>query len=169
MPTTLLPRLIAALATLLLLGLGLTTYTQPNHGGGAYGDLHDLITRTLGDGGPSLPGPPATLPIRVDSSLSPRGDAVPDSFEPDRAPDWIVRAARRDPASLRAWLGGPVLATATVHGDTVQTTLWRLTRDRSCPLVSRLRATSIGRRLGTTRFVSLHADCPALPDGGAGH
>jgi hypothetical protein len=164
MPTTLLPRLLAVLATIVLLGVGLTTYTLPNHGGAAYGDLHDLITRALGEREPRLPGPPGTLPITTDATLPPMTGAAPDSLEGNPTPDWIVRAVEQDPAQLRAWLGSAVLATATVHGDTVQTTLWRLTLQRSCPLVSRMRATSIGRGMGMPRIVSLRADCPVIPD-----
>jgi hypothetical protein len=57
-----------------------------------------------------------------------------------------------------------VLATATVHGDTVQTTLWRLTLRGGCPLVSRMHATSVGRGMGETEIVALDADCPTMAD-----
>jgi len=163
MAATLFPKLIAVLATLLLLGIGLTTYTQPNHGGGAYGELHDLISRALGDRGPPLPGPPGTLPIEaVDSAQTPKRQRTAGSVDTGQPATWISRAIDRDSAALRDWLGPLVLATATVHGDTVQTTLWRMTLRAGCPLISRMRATSVGRATGETEIVALRADCPAL-------
>ena len=165
MPATLLPKLLALLATLLLIGLGLTTYTLPNHAGGAYGDLRDLIGHMLGDRGPPLPGASGALPIApVDSGFAPLASAQDAQAVAPREPEeWVARAARVDSAALRDWLGDAVLATATVHGDTVRTTLWRLTLRHSCPLLSRMHAVSIGRTMGDTRIVSLSADCPPIP------
>jgi hypothetical protein len=68
----------------------------------------------------------------------------------------------RDSAALREWLGPLVLATATVYGDTVQTTLWRVTLRSGCPLLSRMHATSVGRGTGEDEIVTLSADCPAV-------
>jgi hypothetical protein len=165
MPTTLFPRLLALLLTVLVIGLVLTTYTLPNHGGGAYWDLHGLISHALGDRKPPLPGPPSVLPVRpVDSTLVPWPDTGLDSVDIRQPGEWIARAARGDSAALREWLGAAVLATATVHGDTVRTTLWRLTLHHACPLLSRMRATSVGRLRGETRVVALTADCPGLTE-----
>jgi hypothetical protein len=163
MPATLFPKVLALLATVLLLGIGLTTYTQPNHGGGAYGDLHDMIGRALGDHGPPLPGPPGTLPIEaVDSTLTPVHAGSADSVHTTEPAEWISGAVLRDSAAVREWLGPLVLATATVYGDTVQTTLWRVTLRSGCPLLSRMHATSVGRGTGKTEIVTLSADCPAM-------
>jgi hypothetical protein len=165
MPTTLFPKLVALLATLLLIGLGLTTYTLPNHAGPAYGDLRDLIGHTLGDRGPPLPGPSGALPITpMDSAFAPLASGQDaGAAAPPEPHEWVARAARLDSAALRDWLGDAVLATATVHGDTVRTTLWRLTLRHTCPLLSRMHAVSIGRTMGDTRIVSLSADCPVVP------
>jgi hypothetical protein len=161
MSATLFPKILALLATVLLLSIGLTTYTLPNHGGIAYGDLHDLIGRALGDRGPPLPGPPGILPIEgVDSTLTPIHTRSTDSVDTGQATEWITHAVARDSAALREWLGPLVLATATVHGDSVQTTLWRVTLRRGCPLLSRMDATSVGRGSGETAIVALSADCP---------
>ena len=163
MSATLFPKLLALLATLLLLGIGLTTYTQPNHGGGAYGDLHDMIARALGDHGPPLPGPPGTLPIEaVDTTRTPILAGGADSAPTGQPAEWISLAVMRDSAALREWLGPLVLATATVYGDTVQTTLWRVTLRSGCPLLSRMHATSVGRGTGEDEVVTLSADCPAV-------
>lgn len=162
-PATLVPKFLALLATLLLVGIGLTTYTQPNHGGGAYWALHLLLGRALGDHGPPLPGPTDALPITtVDSAIGPPTQAPEgDTATAAQPPEWLARAVRRDSQAVRAWLGAAVLATATVHGDTVRTTLWRLTLHRSCPFLSRMHAVSVGHRAGEPRIVSLSADCPA--------
>jgi hypothetical protein len=143
-----------------LLGIGLSTYTLPNHSGGSYQDLRGLIGGALGDARASLPGPPAALPIHPDSTLRPMLAASDTAGA--GPPEWIRLAANRDSAALRGWLGRTVLVTAEVHGDTIQTTLWRVTLGRSCPLLSRMHATTVGRVTGVTRFVALTADCPTV-------
>jgi hypothetical protein len=160
-PATALSRVLLVLAVTVLLGLGLSTYTLPNHGGGTYQELHDLIAAALGDTRASLPGPPHSLPILPDSTLQPMLETG-DTLAP-APPAWIGLAAGQDSAALRGWLGRAVLVTAEVRGDTVETTLWRVTLRGSCPLLSRLHATSVGRVTGRTRFVMLAADCPPVP------
>lgn len=162
---TALSRVLLVLAVTALLGLGLSTYTLPNHGGGAYQELHDLIAAALGDTHAPLPGPPPSLPILPDSSLQPMLEAS-DTIPPV-TPAWIAGAAQQDSTALRGWLGRTVLVTADVHGDTVETTLWRLTLRPSCPLLSRMHATTVGRVTGGTRFVALTAECPPVPGGQA--
>ena len=162
--SAIIPKLLAASAAILVVMLGITTYTLPNHGGVGYSDLHDLFSRALGDRQTVLPGPPASLPIRLlpDSAGSSAPPAVVpgsglDSTQPQR---WTAQAVHHDSTALRGWLGAAVLATATVDGDTVRTTLWRLTLHSGCPLVSRLHATSAGGAQGGTRIVQLTGDCP---------
>jgi len=160
MATTIFSKLILLIAMMVLLGFGLTTYTQPNPG--ASGDIHDLIGRALGDREPSLPGPPGSLGIARDPAAAPRGsDSIP-LLDAGPAGEWVRLAASHDSTALRAWLGHAVLATSTVHGDTIETTLWRLTLHHDCPVLSRLHATSTGRSRGPERLVSLQADCPGF-------
>ena len=158
------PKLLAAALAALLLLLGVTTYTLPNHGGAGYSDLHDLFARALGDSEPRLPGPPASLRIQIlaDSAAASPASVSPaaiglDSSQPQR---WIAQAVHQDSSAIRSWLGAAVLATSTVEGDTAHTTLWRLTLHAGCPLVSRLHATSAGVAVGTARLVRVRGDCP---------
>jgi hypothetical protein len=160
MASTIFSKLILLIATVVLLGLGLTTYTQPNPG--ASGDVHDLISRVLGDREPQLPGPPGALAIQRDSARPSPADSLAPPADTGAAGGWVRLAASHDSAALRAWLGHAVLATSTVHGDTIETTLWRLTLHHSCPVLSRLHATSIGRSRGPERLIALRADCPSL-------
>lgn len=162
--SAIIPKLLVASFAALLVLIGLTTYTLPNHGGSGYSDLHDLFARALGDSEPRLPGPPASLPIQIlTDSAAPRAASVRppgfglDSSQPQR---WTAQAVRKDSSAIRGWLGSAVLATSTADGDTAYTTLWRLTLHSGCPLVSRLHATSVGVSVGTARLVSVRANCP---------
>lgn len=161
--STLIPKLIAGIAATVAIVLGLHTYTLPNHAGAAYSDIHDLISRALGDPQARLPGPPATLPV-VQLNHPATGEA--DSFAevPEVQPgQWVRSALARDSAALRGWLGSLVLVTAATHGDSVETTLWRVTTVPGCPWLSRLHATSVGRSGTVAKLVRLTGDCPAVP------
>ncbi len=164
--TTLSRTLVITLAAVMV-GMGLTTYTFPILGGPASGELHDLLARALGDSDARLPGPPATLAIgplpiappgiSADSSA---GVAQPQLGTQPEA--WATEAVARDSAALRGWLGPGVLPAAVVMGDTVRTTLYRITLHRGCPLLSRLQATSVGQVSRQLRIVSVRTDCPPM-------
>jgi hypothetical protein len=163
--STLIPKVLATIGVALAVALGFTTYTAPNHAGAAYSDIHDLIALALGDARqPPLPGPPSTLPIGPLDTF-PAGLA-PSPSRPAAGPteprDWIARAVTRDSAALRGWLGGAVVVTAAVQGDTARTTLWRVTLHPGCPLVSRMQAISVGHAQGSPQLAFLTADCPRL-------
>jgi len=160
--STLIPKLIAAIGATVAIVVGLHTYTLPNHAGAAYADIHDLISRVLGDPRPRLPGAPASLPLQ---QLPP-----PDTIEPAPATDsaltqpetWVRHARARDSMALRGWLAPLVLVTAAVQRDTVATTLWRMTFRPGCPWISRLHGISVGQATTAPRLVHLSGDCPAV-------
>jgi hypothetical protein len=171
------PKLVALVLAAVALSLGLTKYTAPIHGGPAYATLRDLFGRALGDSRPTLPGPPTTLQLnpapvppgptpelgeRIATPPGPLGEF--DTSQPQR---WATLMAARDSAALRAWLGIAVLPMAVVHGDTVETTLLRLTLRRGCPILSRLKATSVGQLSRNLQLVAVTADCPQLAPAGA--
>jgi len=167
------PKLIALVLTVAALGLGLTKYTSPIHGGPAYADLRHFLGRALGDHAPVLPGPPPALDLTPASALPApiRNPELGDRIAPETAARdisqpqrWFARMAARDSAALRGWLGVAVLPTAVVHGDTVETTLLRLTLHRGCPILSRLTAISVGQASWRPRLVSVTANCPRLSD-----
>jgi hypothetical protein len=160
------PKVFASIAALIALCIGLSTYTLPMHGGPTYGDVRDLLSRALGDSQPSLPVAPASLalhPVAPPMELNQRrGESAVLAVAPasSQAQAWATEAAGRDPAAVRAWLGDAVLVTAVVEGDTVVTTLRRLTLHRGCPWLTQLRAQSAGVGTGALQIVSLTADCP---------
>lgn len=165
---TLLSRMLAITLASMAIGLGLTTYTFPIHS--AYGDLQDLFARALGDSEPPLPEPPAALAIGPLTAHPPAETARPDSgvTQPPVGAQpraWLEEAVARDSAALRGWLGTAVFPTAVVDGDTVRTTLLRITLHHGCPLVSRLEATTVGHVDRHPRIVSLRANCPPAPEG----
>lgn len=154
------------LGTILALGYGFTRYTLPNHGGPAYGQLHSLLAGVLGDRPPTVPDAAGAFPIQpVDSTVQEFRHRKPGPPPSDSAvTSWLTTAVERDPPAVRAWLGWAVLSISVTSGDTVRTTLWRLTLHRDCPLVSRLHALAVGRASEEPRFLRLTADCPRLPE-----
>jgi hypothetical protein len=166
------PKLLALALGVGALGLGYTKYTAPIHGGPAYADLHELITRALGDTQPMLPGPPPALPL--DPVRPGTGTAEPqlgahvrtdpatasDTVTTTQPREWAAWAAAHDPAALRAWLGSAVVPATVVRGDRAETTLLRVTLARGCPLVSVLTARFVGQAVRRPRLVHVAADCP---------
>jgi hypothetical protein len=157
-----LPKLCFALAAVLGLALGLTTYTFPIIGRIEDKAVTSLLHQALQDTVTPLPSPPAEL------GVAPVATPTPDPFGERFATDttvpaaaqpaaWAARAASLDPGALRDWLNQAGLFTGATEADTVRTTLWRLTLHRGCPLLSRLRTVST---LSTDRLVEISSDCP---------
>jgi hypothetical protein len=153
--------LITSLLTLLALGLGLTTYTQPIFHPGPARDLEDLFHRALADRLPDLPVLSAgqtRLDLTPTTSTLPDRDAIPEDAP---ALGWARAAARADSAGLRGWLSPATLRWARTDHDTVYLALVRLTWHRGCPLVSRLNAVLSDVRPWGLQVVRVNASCPA--------
>ena len=161
--STLVAKLLLVSALTLAVGLGLTTYTLPNASTGSYPSVSELISRTLGDSQPVLPGPTPALHLlphgpEVDSTFHGSHPAAADSGQ---AVEWVRAAARRDSAALRLWVSPGVFAFATIERGEVMTRLWRLVVRRDCPLISRLNALASAGPDGHLLYLS--GNCPRLP------
>lgn len=158
-----LPKLCFGIAAALGLVLGLTTYTFPIIGRLQDPDVTSLIHRALGDSLTPLPGPPSALAIEtvvpegLPGGEPPVREARPAAPEPAT---WAAEAAARDSGALRDWLEHAGLSTGISGGDTVRTTLWRLTLHAGCPVISRLRTVAVREQL-----VAISSDCPRAGPG----
>jgi hypothetical protein len=157
-----LPKLMFALAAAIGLVLGLTTYTFPIFGHIQDAVVSSLIHRALHDSATPLPGPPAQLAIEtVVPPTSPNGPSLEHAAPPAPAQPaaWAAQAAARDAEALRDWLTDVGFFTGDTEGDTVRTTLWRLTLHRGCPLIIRLRTVSTRE---TDQLVEISSNCPRV-------
>ena len=137
--TSFIPKFAFAVAAVVACGLGLTTYTQPIVAPVQDQLVITLLRRALGDTVAPLPGPPSALSIRplteAAASPDPRRSQPPSPETTLMAPDnWAAARAAADSAALRAWLIRPAVSTASLRGDTLRTTLRRLTFRAGCPL-----------------------------------
>jgi hypothetical protein len=155
-----LPALILALV---VLALGLTTYTQSVFNPGPAQTLEEALQQALGDSLPTVPAYDASrtgLPISAGTAPSDAPSVAP-SVPADSASRWVADAVRRDSSAIRAWLSPLVLRWASRNRDTVRLTFVRLTHHSGCPLVSRLDATLSDEPFAPTRLVRVTATCPA--------
>lgn len=153
----------ALLLTLVVLALGLTTYTQSVFNPGPAQILEEAFQRALGDSLPAVPAYDASRSgLAISAGTAPTDTpAIVPSLPADSASRWVADAVRRDSSAIRAWLSPLVLRWASRNRDTVRLTFVRLTRHPGCPLVSRLDATLSDERLEPTRLLSVTATCPA--------
>jgi hypothetical protein len=166
------PALIAIVAGLGLVALGLTTYTFPIEGAASDPTLYNLIAGALHDAplnrGPRLGASPLPVipasPTDSGSAPNPPTASVAEPRDDPRA--WAEAAAQADSGALRDWLGRWVLATARTSHDTIRLTLRRWSHRPGCPALSTLVATTTGVARGVYRLSGITATCPSLPEAG---
>ena len=152
----------ALLVGLVVLALGLTTYTQSVFNPGPAQTLEQIFQAALGD---SLPVLPAWAGSRTGLQISP-GDSAPArsaGVAGGPAAAWVADAVERDSTAIRGWLSPFVLRWANRSRDTVHLTFIRFYRHAGCPLLNRLEATLTDEPLEAGRLLGIRATCPATP------
>jgi len=158
------PRLPLVLgAGVLLLAMSamvLTLYTQPIIDPDHDGPVERLLRRALGDKPEIPPAWTGRTGIELGSAPSPIEHSATTTESP--ALEWARAAVRADSGAVRGWLSPAVLEVGGIAGDTVRVTLFRLTRRKGCPLLSRLDAVLTGD-LSDLRVDRVETSCPRVP------